>query len=83
MFMALAEFIINLADKNGTEDKFRKALQKNGAEFPVSDLLNNCIYTFLVRIHCCTSYVITCMHEAVCELYCNNYTAIISYWYNY
>lgn len=31
----LAEFIIALAGKNGTFDKFKAALVKNGADFPV------------------------------------------------
>ena len=31
----LAEFIISLAGKNNTFDKFKRALLKNGADFPV------------------------------------------------
>ena len=31
----LAEFIISLAEKNKTLEKFRSALIKNGADFPV------------------------------------------------
>lgn len=34
--MRLAEFIIALAGKHRTLEKFKAALQKNGAEFPVS-----------------------------------------------
>lgn len=36
----LAEFIINLADKNETLQKFKKALKKNGAEFSESFVTN-------------------------------------------
>lgn len=34
--MYLAEFIIALAGKHRTVEKFKAALQKNGAEFPVN-----------------------------------------------
>lgn len=32
----VAEFIIHLAEKNNTFDKFKKVLLENGAEFSVS-----------------------------------------------
>ena len=36
----LAEFIISLADKHPTVEKFKSSLIKNGADFPVSTLFN-------------------------------------------
>ena len=36
LFPILAEFIIMLGETNSTLEKFKAALEKNGAEFPVS-----------------------------------------------
>lgn len=35
MYFVSAEFIIHLAEKNDTFEKFKKALDENGAEFAV------------------------------------------------
>ena len=43
----LAEFIISLADKHPTVEKFKASLIKNGADFPVSMLLHNFVTGFL------------------------------------
>ena len=48
-----AEFVINLAEKNDTFEKYKKVLEENGAEFSVSIRIS--IYTFcisLCSIHC-------------------------------
>ena len=37
----LAEFIIALADKHSSLEKFKAALAKNGAEFPVSGVISD------------------------------------------
>lgn len=44
-----AEFIIHLAEKNNTLDKFKKVLVENGAEFSVSNLRSVKLYVSLHR----------------------------------
>lgn len=52
-----AEFVIMLAGKSKTIEKFQKQLDKNGAEFPVS--LSNKLKLFIVPCFCtkCKHYL--------------------------
>lgn len=44
----LAEFIIALATKHSSFERFKAALVKNGAEFPVSVIIIACTCTHIV-----------------------------------
>lgn len=50
-FFFPAEFIIALAEKNNTFEKFKKVLDENGAEFPVVAVLQwQCHFDALVYL---------------------------------
>ena len=56
----LAEFIIALADKHSKFEKFKSALEKNGAQFPV------CVVCVCVCV-CCVCVCVCVLCVCVCD----------------